>query len=172
MDRTRVLHSAIDRLPRDHFVQARTLTCAAFTDPEDAYGCLAPTAVFVALDGDRVIGQLFVYERSVILGEQRIVLGMIGDVAVSAERRGGGICKTLLLSAHNFFGERSIAFSVLFAYEPAVYRSSGYVPMRNVTRFLDKDGDWKVLVHRGGMVAELTALPWSLDPLDLNGPAV
>lgn len=66
---------------------------------------------------------------------------MIGDVAVSAERRSEGLCKMLLRSAHAHFRERAIDFSVLFAFEPPIYRSSGYALMRNTTRFLDQPGE-------------------------------
>jgi hypothetical protein len=167
-----MLRSPIAGLPADLFVQARALACDAFSDPLDAYGRLAPTSVLIAVDGDKVVGHLFEYERAVGLGDRSVMLGLIGDVAVSTERRGEGICKILLRSTHAHFRERSIEFSVLFAFEPPIYRSSGYVPMRNTTRFLDKDGEWKTLVHRGGMAAALGARPWPHDPLDLKGPAV
>jgi|SRR4029453_12529192 hypothetical protein len=49
--------------------------------------------------------------------------------------------------------ERSIPFSILFAFEPRVYVSSGYKLMRNHTRFIDADGHWKTLVYHGSMYA-------------------
>jgi predicted acetyltransferase len=131
-----------------------------------------PTAVLLAVDDNKVVGHLFLYERSIVLGDRSLLLGLIGDVAMSAERRSEGLCKLLLRSAHAHFRDRAIDFSVLFAFEPAIYRSSGYVPMRNTTRFLDKDGTWKTLVHRGGMAAALGAMPWPHEPLDLGGPVV
>jgi predicted GNAT family N-acyltransferase len=167
-----VLRSMITELPGDLLVQARTLVCEAFSDPVDAYGCLDPTAVLLAVDEGKVVGHSFLYERAVVLGDRSLQLGMIGDVAVSAERRSEGLCKKLLQSAHAHFRQRSIDYSVLFAFEPPIYRSSGYVPMRNTTRFLDKDGTWKTLVHRGGMAAALGAMPWPHEPLDLKGRAV
>ena len=45
---------------------------------------------------------------------------------------------------------QAIAFALLFAFEPAVYASSGYKLMPNLMRHLDRDGTWKTLVHRGG----------------------
>lgn len=167
-----VLRSTITGLPADLLVQARALVGDAFSEPVDAYGCLEPNAVMLAVDEDKVVGHLFLYERPVVLGDRSLPLGLIGDVAVSAERRSNGLCKMLLRSAHDHFRERAIDFSVLFAFDPPIYRSSGYVAMRNTTRFLDKDGTWKILVHRGGMAAALGATPWPHEPLDLKGPAV
>lgn len=167
-----MVQSTIAELPADLLVQARTLVCEAFSEPVDTYGCLDPTAVLLAVDESKVVGHSFLYERSVVLGDRGLQLGMIGDVAVSTERRSEGLCKMLLRSAHAHFRERSIDFSVLFAFEPPIYRSSGYVPMRNTTRFLDKDGTWKTLVHRGGMAAALGKRPWPHEPLDLKGRAV
>ncbi len=73
---------------------------------------------------------------------------------------------------HGFFVQRSLPFSVLFAYDPARYRSSGYRDMTNETRFLRSDGQWRQLVFRGGMVAELGTRRRPGARLDLRGPAV
>jgi hypothetical protein len=60
----------------------------------------------------------------------------------------------------------------LFAFEPRVYSSSGYKLMQNRTRFLDMDGEWKSIVYRGSMYAELLGRPWPNLPIDLRGPVV
>ncbi len=65
-----------------------------------------------------------------------------------------------------------LPFSVLFAFDPARYRSSGYRLMTNETRFLDSDGRWKQLVYRGGMFAELGSRKWPNRMLDLRGRAL
>lgn len=68
--------------------------------------------------------------------------------------------------------ERSIAYAILFAFEPRVYESSGYRLMQNETRFLDADGQWKCFVLRGSMYAELLEKRWPNRAIDLCGPAV
>ena len=78
----------------------------------------------------------------------------------------------LLQHAHGLLKERSIAFSILFAYEPRIYQRSGYRLMQNATRFLDADGTWKTLVYRGGMYAELMERSWPNQIVDLRGPVV
>lgn len=167
-----MLQSTMGELPTDLLLQARALVREAFPDSVETYGCLDPTVVLLAVDEGRIVGHSFLYERTVVLGGRSLQLGMIGDVAVAATRRSQGLCKHLLQNAHARFRQRAIEFSVLFAFDPPIYRSSGYVTMRNTTRFLDKDGSWKTLVHRGGMAAALGMIPWPHEPLDLGGPAV
>ena len=94
---------------------------------------------------------------------------MIGGVAIAAAERGHGHMRTLLAEIHRQFTAEALPFSLLFAFVPAVYRSSGYREMTNTTRFLDHDGAWQTLVFRGGMVAELGDRRL---PIDLRGPSV
>ena len=86
--------------------------------------------------------------------------------------RGRGHVRILMAEIHRHFTAEALPFSLLFAFVPAVYRSSGYREMTNTTRFLDHDGAWKDLVFRGGMVAELGSRRWPDLPIDLRGPGV
>jgi hypothetical protein len=120
----------------------------------------------------RVIGHLAAYRREIAIGPDSVEIGMIGGVAIAPAHRGKGHVRALVGRIHVRFGQWALPFSVLFAFEPSVYASSGYKPMANTTRFRDSDGTWKTLVHRGGMYAELTERRWPNLPIDLHGPAV
>jgi predicted acetyltransferase len=91
-------------------------------------------------DADRLIGHIAAYIRPVLLGDEAATIGLIGDVAIEPGFQSRGHSKRLIREAHGFFGEASLPFSVLFAFEPERYRSSGYRLMGNETRFLDADG--------------------------------
>jgi predicted acetyltransferase len=99
-------------------------------------------------------------------------VGLLGEIAIAAGRRRSGIARCLVRQAHEQLQARSIPFSILFAFEPRIYQSSGYKLMQNQTRFLDADGQWKTFVYRGSMYAELLGRPWRNQPIDLCGPVV
>jgi len=119
-----------------------------------------PDCILVAREAQHVVGHLAVYRRQVKTGDEILTIGMIGAVAVAPDHRRKGHCRLLLRRAHDYLRARSIPFSILFAFEPFVYLSSGYRPMQNETHFLDADGAWKTFVYRGSMYAELAERPW------------
>lgn len=131
-----------------------------------------PALILLLWDRERVLGHLAVYQREVEIGAETFSIGMIGGVAVASSHRGMGLARTLLAQARTHLAVQSIPFSVLFAYEPAVYASSGYKLMLNETHFLDGDGLWKTFVYRGSMYAELSSKPWPNKLLDLRGRVV
>jgi predicted acetyltransferase len=131
-----------------------------------------PEIIVILRDGQEVVGHLALYRRQVGIGDEPVEIGMIGGVAIARDRRGRGHSRHLLQHAHGRLKERSVPFSILFAYEPRIYRSSGYRLMQNATRFLDVDGTWKTLVYRGGMYAELMGRSWPNQVVDLRGPVV
>ena len=119
-----------------------------------------------------VIGHAALHVRSVLFGEEPDTIGMIGDVAVAKDFRRLGLCRRLIEACHARLVRDHIDFSILFAYVPAVYRSSGYLLMQNETHFLDRDGLWKTFVYRGSMYCELSDRRWPNRTLDLRGPTV
>jgi hypothetical protein len=131
-----------------------------------------PTTILILRDGPEAVAHLALYRREVGILDEDVEIGMIGGVAVAAPRRGEGHCRALVQRAHAHLRERAIAFSILFAFEPRVYQSSGYRLMRNPIRFIDHDGAWRTLVYRGGMYAELLDRPWPGQLVDLRGPVV
>ena len=131
-----------------------------------------PTATLLLAEGHHVVGHLAIFEREIRIGAEALRVGLLGEIAVAANRKRLGMARRLVRSAHDHLQARSIPFSILFAFEPRVYASSGYKLMQNEARFLDADGHWKILVYRGGMVAELSARRWPNQPIDLCGTAV
>ena len=133
------------------------------------------TPVFRVLGVTRrqtVVAHVAAYERGVTIGGKPGRIAMLGDVAVAATHRRQGMTRRMIEEAHRRFRRQSIAFCVLFAYQPEIYRSSGYEEMTNETRFLDRGGTWKTLVYRGGMVCALSDRPWTNELLDLKGITV
>jgi predicted acetyltransferase len=120
----------------------------------------------------RVVGHLAMYERRIKIGDEAVEVGLLGEIAVAADCRRAGLARGLVQQAHQHLQGRSIPFSILFAYEPRVYASSGYKLMQNQTRFRDADGLWKTFVYRGSMYAELLGRPWPNLLIDLCGPVV
>ena len=106
------------------------------------------------------------------IGNETLQAGLLGEIAIAADRRRAGLARDLVRGAHEHLQARVLPFSILFAYEPRVYESSGYRMMQNQTRFLDTDGEWKTFVYRGSMYAELSGRPWPDQLVDLCGPAV
>ena len=131
-----------------------------------------PTTTLLLTECDHVIGHLALYEREIRIGSEALVVGLLGEIAIAASHRRRGLARDLVHEARGHLRAASISFSILFAYEPRVYASSGYKLMRNVVRFLDTDGAWKTFVYRGSMYAELLGRPWPNRPVDLCGPAV
>lgn len=148
----------------------------AFSDEagqRDYYAPYEPSEMILLLrEEQQVIGHLVAYRRAIAIGGETVEVGMIGGVAIAAHHRRRGHARALVERTHARFRQRALPFSLLFAFEPSVYASSGYRPMANTTRFLDDDGVWKIFVHRGGMYAELGDRNWPNLPIDLRGRAV
>ena len=139
----------------------------------DYYAPYEPSEMILILrEAGRVMGHLVAYRRAIAIGDESVEIGMIGGVAIAAHHRRKGHARALVERTHARFRQRALLFSLLFAYEPRIYASSGYRPMANTTRFLDSDGAWKTFVHRGGMYAELGDRNWPNLPIDLRGRAV
>ena len=119
-----------------------------------------------------VVGNLAAYVRAVKHKDQEFQLGMIGDVATRTTHKKQGVAKSLVKAAHMYFAEQSIEFSVLFAYDPPVYKSSGYKMIENEIRFVDGRGEWRTLRIKGSMFCELGQAKWPAGEIDLCGPPV
>jgi predicted acetyltransferase len=177
MEIARVRHTELTGEAHD---AVQDLLKEAFPDAaSDYYASESPACIVLLRHANRVIGHaavyvrsVAVYVRSVFVGDEPITIGLVGGVAVAAGFRRQGHGKRLLREAHAFLAEHAIQFSVLFAYDTAQYRSSGYQPIANETRFLDTDGACRRLVYRGGMVAEVGNRRWPGTTLDLRHPTV
>ena len=132
----------------------------------------APSLVMILREAQQVIGHLALYQRQVTIGRESLQIGMLGGIVVAPRSRRRGHSRVLVQHAHKHLRACDIPFSILFAYEPRVYASSGYRLMQNETRFIDRDGMAKTFVYRGSMYAELLQRRWPNQLLDLCGPAV
>jgi predicted acetyltransferase len=131
-----------------------------------------PTTSLLLKDGSSVVGHLAVYERHIRIGADTVLIGLLGEIATATDRRRTGLARLLIRHAHEHLQAQSIPFSILFAFEPRIYLSSGYQPMQNQTTFIDADGQSRTFVFRGSMYAELLADVWPNLPIDLCGTAV
>ncbi|WP_315745388.1 MULTISPECIES: GNAT family N-acetyltransferase [unclassified Bradyrhizobium] len=131
-----------------------------------------PHATLLVRSDERIVGHLAIYERQIRCGAEEVTVGLIGEVAVAASHRGRGHARALVDNAHGYLRQRQIPFSILFAFEPRVYASSGYRLIENETRFLGKDGTWQSGVYPGSMVAELMGRRWPDLQVDLCGRPV
>jgi predicted acetyltransferase len=131
-----------------------------------------PDVTLLLTQSHRIVGHLALYERDVHFGNEPLRVGLLGEIAIAADCRRRGLAYRLVEEAHAELRARSIPFSILFAFEPRVYASSGYKLMQNETRFLETDGTWKTVVYHGSMYAELSAMRWPNRSIDLCGPVV
>jgi predicted N-acetyltransferase YhbS len=165
-------------LRSDLAMEVRALLDDAFPDgaPNELDGYYAthgvPTMTLLLREGERLIGHLAIYERQIKIGPDTLQVGLLGEIAIAADRRRAGLARDLVRHAHAHLQGRSVPFCILFAFAPLVYASSGYKLIRNQMRFLDADGSWKTLVYRGSMYAELMGTPWPDQAIDLCGPVV
>jgi hypothetical protein len=169
----RFLQTAPEALSAGLAAQVDTLlrVCFDLKAPYD-YGPDRAEIVLPLDDDGKVVGHAAIYRRPISIGDETVTVGMIGGVAIDTAERGRGHVRSLMAEIHRQFTAEALPFSLLFAFVPAVYRSSGYREMANTTRFRDHDGSWKELVFRGGMVAELGDRRWPSLPIDLRGPSV
>jgi predicted acetyltransferase len=144
----------------------------SFSKKTDYYSHETPALIWIIRHDRAVIGHLALYERQVKIADELLNIGMIGGVAVASQQRRRGCSRLLIQSAHEYLKRKLIPFSILFAYEPGFYRSSGYRLMENETYFLDCDNTWKTFVFRGGMYAELLDRRWPNQTVDLRGRVV
>jgi predicted acetyltransferase len=166
-----------DALKGDLETRVQALLAGAFPEGTSTNGDYyarhgVPDRILITGEARQVVGHLALYRRQVTMGGEILEIGMVGGVAVAPDHRRRGHCRLLLLRAHDDLRARSISFSILFAFEPRVYLSSGYRLMQNETHFLDVDGAWKTFVYRGSMFAELTKRPWPNRMLELAGGVV
>jgi GNAT superfamily N-acetyltransferase len=116
-----------------------------------------------------IIGHAALHEKSIGTESGDLLVGGVAEVCVATNHRGSGISKKLLQSIDSWLMDRGISFALLFG-QPRVYRSSGYVPIRNE---LKADnlliGHWNPFCGTP-MVKALSQIPWPPGVIDLRGP--
>ena len=110
-----VADRAFDATPRDYFERHQS------ADPAwDAAQSL------VVEDGDVIVGQLWVADRTMHYGRARVRFGGIADVAVDPDHRNRGHAGRLLDAAIERMGADGQPLSLLSTSTPAVYASRGW----------------------------------------------
>jgi GNAT superfamily N-acetyltransferase len=93
----------------------------------------------------------------------------VAEVCVAPAHRGSGISKRLLQSIDQWLGSQVIDFAMLFG-QPKLYKSSGYVLMRNRLQ-TENLLPWRWNPFCGKpMIKTLSQRPWPLGAIDLRGP--
>lgn len=142
-------------------------------EDDDDLEVLDIITIFLAVDSNQqIVGHLATYLREIEVGAHPLTIGMIGSVATKIAFRQQGIAKLLVEHAHRDFLFQNIIYSILFAYVPNYYISSGYRLLEDKIHYLDYEMGWRYLVFPGSMVCELSGKEWPAGIIDLKGADV
>ncbi|MPW29305.1 GNAT family N-acetyltransferase [Agarivorans sp. B2Z047] len=109
--------------------------------------------VVTSEDHNQIIACGFGYSRIMSQGKVSFNAGIIGCIAVNRGYRGLGLCKKMMQKLDSYMVSSGAICSFLFAYEPKVYLSSGYVNLLAPIHYFDKQLQvWNTFIYRGGMV--------------------
>ncbi|ELB2807896.1 GNAT family N-acetyltransferase [Vibrio alginolyticus] len=104
-------------------------------------------------DENQIVASGFAYSRLMSQGSTSFKAGIVGGIAVAPNKRGLGLAKAIVKELDNYLVSFGVAHSFLFAYEPNVYRSSGYLELVLPIHYFDiQQKNWNEFVYRGGMV--------------------
>ncbi|EPM6342002.1 GNAT family N-acetyltransferase [Vibrio parahaemolyticus] len=79
--------------------------------------------------------------------------GIVGGISVAPNKRGLGLAKVIVKKLDKYLVSFGVTHSILFAYDPDVYRSSGYSELVCPIHHYDtQQKNWNEFVYRGGMV--------------------
>ncbi|HHC6619240.1 TPA: GNAT family N-acetyltransferase, partial [Vibrio parahaemolyticus] len=79
--------------------------------------------------------------------------GIVGGISVAPNKRGLGLAKVIVKKLDKYLVSFGVTHSFLFAYDPDVYRSSGYSELVCPIHHYDtQQKNWNEFVYRGGMV--------------------
>lgn len=128
----------------------------------------------VLRDHGRIIGHMALVLRSVRLGDRRVTIAGLAEVATDAAHRGQGIAAALLQAAIREAGTTTAEFLLLFGVA-RVYAAAGFATVSNRMAHLVTEGEVVRRVVSDGddslMVLPLRGVAWpDADLLDLRGP--
>jgi predicted N-acetyltransferase YhbS len=156
--------------------QLRALLSACFTGPHNErfktqrYYNEMPQHRWLIREPGRVIAHVALHDKIIgtAAGDQRI--GGVAEVAVHPDFRGRGLVQQLLAKSHDWLAAQGVPFGFLFG-DWAVYKSSGYVPVKNlIRRFVPERSEWVTEPISGAMVKVIGKTPWPDGEIDLRGP--
>ena len=128
----------------------------------------------VVRDGGQIIGHMALVLRSVELGERRMTIAGLAEVATDTGHRGKGIAAALLQAAIDEAKASPASFLLLFG-GAKVYAAAEFQTVANRMAHIVLKGTRAGRVVSDGdyslMVLPLRGAPWpASDPLDLRGP--
>ncbi|ENK2327352.1 GNAT family N-acetyltransferase [Vibrio vulnificus] len=104
-------------------------------------------------DDSQIVATGFAYSRLMSQGSVNFKAGIVGGIAVAPNKRGLGLAKLVVKELDKYLVSFGVTHSFLFAYEPDVYRSSGYSELVCPIHYYDiQQKNWNEFVYRGGMV--------------------
>ncbi|EIO3939900.1 TPA: GNAT family N-acetyltransferase [Vibrio parahaemolyticus] len=104
-------------------------------------------------DDSQIVATGFAYSRLMSQDSINFKAGIVGGIAVAANKRGLGLVKVIVKELDKYLVSFGVTHSFLFAYEPDVYRSSGYSELVCPIHYYDmQQKNWNEFVYRGGMV--------------------
>ena len=120
-----------------------------------------------------IVGHMALCLRAIRLGDSLVDIIGLAEVATAPDRRGEGIASRLMSTAIAEARQTCAEFFVLFGDQP-LYAASGFIPQRNVLRYVDMEGGRTGAVHmgrKGGlMVLPLGTKRWDPEAeLDMLG---
>jgi len=157
--------------------QLRDLLAACFTKPGDEvfrerrYFREPPQHRWIVRGPDgRPIAHVAVHAKTIGSTVGDLAIAGVAEVCVHPHYRRRGLVRRMLAVAHEWLTGRGYAFAMLFG-KAAVYRSSGYVTIRNPLRMQEPDsGQWVVGPVKGAMIRPIDRADWPAGPVDLCGP--
>lgn len=109
-------------------------------------------------DDSQIVATGFAYSRLMSQGPVNFKSGIVGGIAVAPNKRGLGLAKVIVKELDKYLMSFGVTHSFLFAYEPDVYRSSGYSELVCPIHYYDiHQKNWNEFVYRGGMVKTYNA---------------
>ncbi|WP_254619832.1 GNAT family N-acetyltransferase [Vibrio metschnikovii] len=104
-------------------------------------------------DENQIVATGFAYSRLMSQGSIKFKAGIVGGISVAPNKRGLCLAKVIIKELDKYLMSFGVTHSFLFAYEPDVYRSSGYSELVCPIHYFDiQQNNWNEFVYRGGMV--------------------
>ena len=119
LDRILEIHVAAFPDERGAEERRRNFTASRFGALDD---------LILALRGDEIVGQAFLFPLQAWFGGRAVQMGAVASLAVAPEARGQGVATALLGGLHVASDMRGDALTMLYAYRQRFYTRVGYGP--------------------------------------------
>ncbi|MEN8254458.1 MAG: GNAT family N-acetyltransferase [Verrucomicrobiota bacterium] len=155
--------------------QLRVLFTTCFTNPQDhvfrqrRYFKLPYPHRWTGRDPNgEIVAHIGAHERTMEIDGIEHRVGGVAEVCVHPNCRGRGYAWLMLSSVHEWLAENGFSFALLFG-DPAVYRSSGYVPVDNLFGASADPGEGSSEHLSFAHAKALTKTPWPTTDVFMEG---